>query len=173
MAYSIKESVKKYKKQEKEYAELISIFGEVSFSNEKEDMFEHWDVKLDTGDSVILTDVKAMRKVNRSDESPDERYHYVELKNVNGNDGWLYGKADCFAFEMENQYVVVNKDSLQKLISEKCKDKIHSDKPSLYKLYSRPGRNDLIVLVDTNDLINISRRIVFKTKIDLMIKNLV
>lgn len=172
MSYNVKENARKYKRQEIEFAALAGQFGEVSFSTSQQDMSEHWDVKLVNKGKTVLTDVKAMKKRNREDSTPDETIHYIELFNVSGKKGWLYGKADCFAFETTDQYIVVEKKPLQDFIAEKCKDKIHSNKPELYKLYKREGRNDLIVLVETNDLIKIAKRILKKSDVNenLMLK---
>ena len=162
MSYNVRENVRKYKRQEIEFAALAGQFGDVSFSTLDEDIHEHWDVKLVNRGNIILFDVKAIKKRNREDHAPDDSIHYIELFNVDGEKGWLYGNADCFAFETTDQYIVVEKKPLQDFIAEKCKDKIHSNKKELYKLYKREGRNDLIVLVETNDLIKLSKRILKK-----------
>ena len=164
MSYNVKENARKFKEQEIEFANLISDWGEVCFSTRNQDMKEHWDVKLVTKLKTLLFDVKAMKKINREDNEPNENIHYIELKNVQGKPGWLYGKADCFAFEMKDQYIVVDKEPLQEFITNKCKDKITCIRPELYKLYRRDGRKDLMVLVETSELIKITRRIVLKDK---------
>lgn len=167
MSHNIQENAKKYKYQEIEYALLIAPFGDVTFATSDEDINEHWDVKLINKNKTILTDVKAMKKINREDTDVNENIHYVEIKNVSGNNGWLYGKADNFAFETKTQYVVVDKKPLQDFIAEKCKTKQCCTTPELYKLYRRDNRKDIIVLVETSELIKIARRILPKDPQDM------
>jgi len=93
--------VKEFKKVEDKFAEVIKQFGDTSKSTKEEDIHEHWDVKLD-----IKFDVKAIKKTNRYDNEPNENIHWVELKNVRGNKGWLYGDANYFAFETEDYWII-------------------------------------------------------------------
>lgn len=149
--------VEVFKQKEVEFAQQIKKFGTVTESTREEDMFEHWDIKLET-----KIDVKALRKTRRGDKDTDENIHWVELKNVNGELGWLYGKAHCFAFEIIDYWIIVDKINLQEFIKEKCKDKIKTETPALYKLYTRRGRSDIITLVKTIDLLYIASKIIKK-----------
>lgn len=150
--------VEKFKKEERDFAKILGSFGIISESNDEQDINEHWDLRQE-----ILYDVKAMKKRKRSDTCADENIHWVELKNVNGSLGWLYGKAHKFAFELEDYWVVVDKEKLQNLIKIKCKDKEQCEYPELYKLYSRKDRSDIITLCKTIDLVFISDKIYPKT----------
>lgn len=123
-----------------------------------ENMFNHWDVSL----FDYKIDVKGLRKKKRSDEDYDEEIHWIELKNVKGNIGWLYGESDYFAFELKKSWILVCKTDLQNFIHEVCKDKIKSDKPELYKLYTRNGRKDILTIVKSLDLCQISTEIIKK-----------
>jgi len=149
--------VKKFKAVEDKFAHVIKTMGEVSPSSTEQDINEHWDVKLD-----VKFDVKAVKKINRSDNETDETIHWVELINVRGNKGWLYGEADYFAFELDDYWVIVNKQILQTFISKKCAKKETSEKPELYKIYNRNGRLDAITLVKTIDLMYLAEQIIEK-----------
>jgi hypothetical protein len=151
------ENYKKFQAVERKFAGALDMFDKISFASSSEDIYQHWDVKID-----IKVDVKAMKKLNRADDKPNESIHYVEIKNVHGNKGWLYGDADYFAFETEDYYVMVSKLRLQEMIAEKCKEKIKCDRPELYKLYSREGRSDMMTLVKTIDLVFISDKMIKK-----------
>jgi hypothetical protein len=151
------ENYKKFQAVERKFAGALDMFNKVSFASRDEDIFDHWDVKID-----IKIDVKAMKKINREDSEPNENFHYVEIKNVHGDKGWLYGEADYFAFEMKDYYVMVSKIKLQAMIADKCKEKIKCARPTLYQLYSREGRNDMMTLVKTVDLIFISDKMIEK-----------
>jgi hypothetical protein len=149
--------VKKFKVVEDKFAAVIKQLGEVAPSTTEQDINEHWDVKLD-----VKFDVKAVKKVNRSDGETDETIHWVELINVRGNKGWLYGEADYFAFELDDYWVIVNKQILQTFIAKKCTKKEKSDTPALYKIYNRKDRLDAITLVKTIDLMYIAEQIIEK-----------
>ena len=151
------ENYKKFQAVERKFAGALDMFNKVSFASRDEDIFDHWDVKID-----IKIDVKAMKKINRENSEPNENFHYVEIKNVHGDKGWLYGEADYFAFEMKDYYVMVSKIKLQAMIADKCKEKIKCARPTLYQLYSREGRNDMMTLVKTVDLIFISDKMIEK-----------
>jgi hypothetical protein len=149
--------VKKFKTIEDDFARVIKDMGEVTPSSTQEDINEHWDVKLS-----VKFDVKAVKKTNRSDIDTDDNIHWVELINVRGAKGWLYGEANYFSFELNDYWVIVAKEALQSFIAEKCKTKEKSERPELYKLYSRAGRSDMITLVKTIDLMYISEQIIKK-----------
>jgi hypothetical protein len=149
--------VKKFKVVEDKFAAVIKQLGEVAPSTTEQDINEHWDVKLD-----IKFDVKAVKKVNRSDGETDETIHWVELINVRGNKGWLYGEADYFAFELDDYWVIVNKQILQTFIAKKCAKKEKSDTPALYKIYNRKDRLDAITLVKTIDLMYLAEQVIEK-----------
>lgn len=149
--------VQEYKPKEHEFGELISKNGNIVESNKEQDMNEHWDLKLE-----IKYDVKSMKKVKRSDLHPNENIHWVELKNVHGKLGWLYGEANKFSFETEDYWIEVDKIKLQDFIKEKCKNKETCQTPELYKLYTRESRKDVVTLVKTIDLIFISDKMHIK-----------
>lgn len=132
---------------------FASLFQNCTESTKEEDMFQHWDIK-------IPVDVKGIKKVNRGDREANENFHYVELKNVNGAKGWLYGAAFFFAFETNDYWILVGKGQLQELIAEKCAAKIPGREK--YQLRQRAGRKDLITIVPTLDLCYISTEIIKK-----------
>jgi len=151
--------LKKGKEVEKKFAQFLEHFGEVREANQNEDMYEHWDIALyDT-----KFDVKGLRKKNRHDEEFDENIHWVELRNVYGQNGWLYGQSNFIVFETLDYWVVVKRTKLIKLIEEKCTDvdRFYTE-PTLYKFYRRSNREDTITLVKTIDLCKISNIILSK-----------
>lgn len=138
-------------------AEFAKLFSNTTPSTKEEDMYQHWDLKIDT-----KIDIKSLKKENRCDPTYNENFHYVEIKNVNNDFGWLYGKADYFAFELENYWLIVEKIKLQEFIKEKCTGKEIGNKKDLYALYRRENRKDVIVKVKTIDLMFLSSQIIKK-----------
>ena len=143
-------NVELYKGVERKFAKAMQNVGKVNFSTKEQDMHEHWDVSI-----TMQIDVKAIKKDN-------ENIHYVELKNVLGNPGWLYGEAHYFAFEIEEYWILVDKIRLQEFIKVKCAAKEWSQIPSFYKLTQRRERQDIITLVKTMDLMFICDKIIKK-----------
>jgi hypothetical protein len=131
---------------------------DVVFATPEQDMREHWDLMV--GKEKI--DVKALRKLNRSDKHTNEDFHWVEIKNVNGDFGWLYGEADIFAFELNRCYVLVKREALQEFIKIACKDKKPMTNRELYHIFRRENRKDVMTLVKSLDLVAISEYIIKK-----------
>ena len=128
------------------------------FSTPEQDMLEHWDVESDGK----RYDVKAMKKWKRSDPEPTDRMHFVELRNVHGELGWLYGEADYIVFETRRYWIVVNRRTLMPFIEGITENSEQTLKPTVYRLYQRTGRKDLMTVVPTVDLLAISEATIKK-----------
>lgn len=147
MAITKKEKLDFLTKGKEVKEKFETLFKEEIINNSKEGFGNHVDVKI-----PLSIDVKSLKKINRSDQETNEHIHWVELKGITGEDGWLYGKSDFFAFELNNYWIIVSKEELQKFIADKCKDKVRVSKPELYKLYQRKDRKDIITLITSYDL---------------------
>lgn len=157
--------VKAGKYKEEEFADCIvkHLGGQTITSTRTEDMKLHIDLFwVDEQYKLYPIDVKAMRKINRSDSKPSPHFNWIELVNVRGDKGWLYGKAAYIAFETETSWLLVTPNRIKKLLKEKVKDWTSSDKKELYKVYSRAGRKDELVLVKMKDLESIANKIIPK-----------
>ena len=141
------------KEIEKQFAKLI---GANEFSSETEDINEHWDVKYS-----VKIDVKGLKRINRYDDNYNQSWHWIELKNVRGKLGWLYGDADFFAFELINYWVLVDKTKLQDFIKDRVTKEIVKEKIP-YKLYQRDGRKDNITIISSFDLMFLAKKVVPK-----------
>jgi len=101
-----------------------------------------------------------MKKYRREDPEPTDRLHWVELRNVNGKLGWLYGKAYYIAFETRNWWIVVRREDLVKFIEGVLDGwEITTLKPMPYEIYQREGRQDLLTIIPTVDLLAIAERV--------------
>jgi len=143
----------KGKMVERAFSKVLSNYKD---STEEQDINEHWDVSTD-----IKFDIKGLKKAKRSDENPNENIHWLEIKNVNGDSGWVYGKADYFVFETIDYWIIVDKSDLQEFIKKKIQ-KEWVTTATLYKLYRRKDRKDVITLVKTIDLMYLASSIVDK-----------
>ena len=98
--------VERGKTVEQQFASILS--GAV-FATKEQDMHEHWDVM---DEMAVKYDVKGMKNYRRSDDKPTDRLHWIELRNVNGKNGWLYGEADVIAFETRKWWLLVDREDL-------------------------------------------------------------
>jgi len=103
-------------------------------------------------------DVKAKKKVSRSNAEAQDEFIWIEYQNVQGTRGWLFGDADFIAFERENDFVVIPRNDLIKV----CKLLVDKDrfvvegKYALYKMYQRKGRKDLLTMIKMSDIVGLS-----------------
>ena len=157
---TFKKSVEEGLQGERRFRAIIESFGltatEATF---KENVHDHIDffVKGKTEslrDFGFSVDVKARKRKSRSSDEYDDKYIWVEFKNVRGKKGWLYGKADKIAFETERGFLMVDRAELAKWCEEKVDFKRFARKAhtAIYKVYTRKGREDLISRIKIDDV---------------------
>ena len=82
-------------------------------------------------------------------------YTWVELQNVRGNTGWLFGNADYIAFEQLNHFLIVKKSDLIGFCEKNIKDQfVDRASQAIYKKYQRKNRQDIISLISLKDLVS-------------------
>ena len=125
----------------------------VKDSSKEQDIYDHIDMFISKSDVIVSLDIKAMKKLSRSDSTSQDRYVYVEFKNVLGREGWLYGKADCIVFETKKSFIIVGRKNLAKYCEQSVEKKfVKNAYDAAYKLYTRQGRKDLISLIELNKI---------------------
>lgn len=138
-----------------------TLGGECVRASREDDMFKHIDFYWQSPKKgVIAIDVKGIKKNKRSDDNKDDSIHWIEMKNVRGNDGWVYGKSDYIAFLTKKQILFVKLDTLRKFAEEKVKDKelVFENPKEFYIPYQRKkyGRLDMTFKCPISDLIELS-----------------
>ena len=144
-------------KAEKLFASALAkaglSFREASFQEE----ISHIDffILKDSAPPVAV-DVKARKKIKRSDTETNDNLIWVEFQNVAGRRGWLYGKADLIAFEREENFILVNRKLFARLCEKLCDiTKLNEDvRMPLYTGYQRAGRKDIVSLIKMTDIID-------------------
>jgi len=108
----------------------------------------------------VTVDVKSLKKKSRQSKNLNDKWVWLEMVNINGKRGWIYGKANFIAFERFNDFVVIKRDSLQAWVE--ASGRVRYDLPYVknsweakYRVYSRPGRKDQITLVKMSDLLKL------------------
>ena len=83
---------------------------------------------------------------------------WVELKNVQGRKGWVYGDANFIVFERENDFVVASRLSIIELIESKVRFDlgfVERAYQAKYQVYQRRGRRDQITQVKMSDILKL------------------
>jgi hypothetical protein len=141
--YSRKEGTRS---EDKFVAACIQRGYETKKSSRDEDIHLHIDYYVTRGSrSTVSVDVKG---------GNHPKVIWVEFKNVRGNDGWMYGKADWIAFELPEVcgFVMVLRKELASL-AESIVDPVFVDKKDAdRKYYQRKDRLDVISRLWLDDL---------------------
>tara|TARA_R110000796_G_scaffold239969_1_gene360826 strand:- start:319 stop:837 length:519 start_codon:yes stop_codon:yes gene_type:complete len=138
-------------------------FKEIKGKRQWED---HIDFLFWKGESEWSVDVKALKKMSRWDKEVNPDIIWVEFKNVRGNEGWLHGKATHIAFELVNEFIVVQTTDLAKLCDKIVdkKKRVSKAKEALYSLYTRKGQKDEISIIKLSDVQSLPHSLLQKEK---------
>lgn len=111
-------------------------------------------ILTDKKNNIHLLDIKARKKVSRNSSEFSDDLVWIELKNVVGNDGWLYGCSDYIVFEREADFVIVPRVNLIKICDSLITNQtVNSASEALYKLYTRKNRKDLLTIIKMSDIL--------------------
>ena len=104
-------------RMEEESIEMFTKMAEsegwaVTKSTLQQDLEEHWDLKLSKPYAECRVDVKGAKKINRDDRDSDDSLILVEYTGNKGHPGWLRGKADCIAFQVNEGFLLTNREEL-------------------------------------------------------------
>jgi hypothetical protein len=129
-------------------------------SSDSVDIFDHIDYWVEIPDFLdnkpynISVDIKSAKKFMINPFLIlEHEWIWIEFKNVNGKEGWLYGKADYIVYVFLKEIWFINRKKLINFIPTKLKDEYVDDKiHAHYKLYKRQNRNDLLTLVNLGDI---------------------
>jgi len=130
-----------------------------------EEQFNHIDFHIVNKFKRSCTvDVKARKKIKRENNNVEDDVVWIEFKNVQGKNGWIYGSATLIAFEQEHSFLIVGRKALANL----CEKIINLDKIDtnnrypLYTGYQRYNRKDLLSLIKVQDITNNLKYIIWK-----------
>lgn len=122
-------------------------------ATDEEDIHSHIDCYIQKDGAEFAVDVKAVGAPHKYLQGKV----WIEIRNVQGNAGWLYGKADLIAFERENGFLMVDREVLRKWIEDNVDREYVNDRTkALMKVYTRPNRKDMITMVNDYHLIGLA-----------------
>ena len=122
---------------------------EIEKTSTEDDILKHIDfsMKWKPDGPLYTVDVKARNTAEEGEET------WIEMRNVNGTAGWLYGEADMIAFEQADRFIVVERDKLRIWIEENVeREYVTLAHQALMKVYTRGGQKDMLTLVKTYHL---------------------
>ena len=152
--YDKRDSLEIGSKAEDTFARLAEKMGwTVTQASKYNNMHQHWDFLIEKAKNSFKVDVKAMKRISRQDSDVQDTWFWVELHGVRSYDrGWLYdGHADLIAVEKIDAFILVTRLDLIALV-ERVIDRgkiVSYPRAAKYKVYSRPGRPDLISMIET------------------------
>jgi hypothetical protein len=150
-----KDSLELGEKAESLFAHLALRLGwKISASTQAENINAHWDYRIANDEAEFKVEVKSAKRIRRNDGATQSAYVWVELRNVRGEIGWLFGKADLIAFEKETAFIFVKRLDLLATVNKKVNFavKARDAKDALYKIYTRAGRKDKLTLLLAGDV---------------------
>lgn len=158
--YDKKDSLELGRKSEDVFVRTAKFFGwSVQVASEENNINDHFDYEISKENEFYKVEVNSVKRVSQSDKELQENLIWIELHGVRPNDrGWLFGKADLIAFELFKSFRIVKRVELVSMVNKIVDFKAKAIKPheALYKVYSRPGRIDLLTLIQADRLENIT-----------------
>lgn len=138
---------------EEMFRELALDKGYMIIDASLEEQYKHTDFLMEKDGKMWKVDIKARKKLKRSDENYCDEWIWLEILNVRGDPGWIYGNG-FIAFEMENHFVIISKKALADLVEKLVDQEKMVDKPhkAHYCAYRRFMRKDRITLIESKHL---------------------
>jgi hypothetical protein len=127
-----------------------------------EDMFEHWDYRIEAKDIDWKIDLKGMKRINSKDTVVDDSLLLIELNNVNGDMGWVYGKADYIVFLIRGAFLFVKREKIVEYLEknidldqEVCES---TDDKKPYIMYQRKqtNRKDRFIYLPKREIVKLA-----------------
>jgi hypothetical protein len=78
----------------------------------------------------------------------------IEFQGVEGHPGWIYGDAKLLAYERPNGFKLYRMDQVRQYAEDTVNKEefVNNRNDAQYKVYQRPGRQDIITFIDSEDL---------------------
>lgn len=151
---------------------VVMLLTEQQFGGKTEKASKYDDTRrhidfwwYDNNGKAYGIDVKGIKKNNRHDANKDASIHWVELKNVRGDNGWVYGEAVYIAFMTSESVLFVPRKTLADFVENMIAGKplVNVNPKECYIPYQRAGRQDIIVKMPTEDLRSLARHTLKRT----------
>lgn len=120
---------------------------------------KHYDFVVKMDNSFHRVEVKSMKARQRG-QAPDSSVIYLELFNIDGGPGWIYGDADYIAFEHSKGFMLYKRSDLLAVVNY-WKDRLPfvSKSGIDFTLYGRQNRKDLVLVLPFAEINQIPQKI--------------
>lgn len=161
-----KKSLETGKKAEESFSKISKKHGFIcTAASREENIHSHIDFFLEGKNKTVSVDVKARKKTNRKDSKFNDEWVWIEIKNVRGSKGWLYGKADFICFENKAGFLLIPRKSLINIVNQHVRfdlSMVEKAYQAKYRIYQRFGRRDQITQIEMSHLINHKGAVLWK-----------
>jgi hypothetical protein len=149
---------------EKSFKDILISEGMSVRDASIQEQISHVDFIVTFNNQITRYEVKSRKKINRNDNDSQDELVWIEIQNVRGDLGWLYGASDYIVFEREKDFIVVDREKLADFITLKCNLRKIARRASeaLYIKYQRWGRNDCLTLIQNSDIESLAKKIYLK-----------
>ena len=152
MGFENYSKTKKGKEVENQFIEKIKIkrpYAIIVTASTHQNRNEHWDFEIN-GKKI---DVKSEKNTGLGNS-----YTILEIIDVYGTMGWLYGNADYIAFQSGDSFIITSRKRLVDYHQKTTKNiKVTNLKEAINKKYSRT--NDIITVIPFSDIIAFSYKL--------------
>ena len=126
----------------------------IKWSNNYQNLHEHWDMEGELDGKTSKFDVKEMKKINRWDPTTQDVLAWIEGTTNGGQEGWIKGLADYIVFERKDSWLVVNREELFEFTWDRLREKGFPPGKKAYHIYDRSkyGNKDKTTLVPFKDI---------------------
>jgi len=108
----------------------------------------------------IRVEVKSM-KARKRGQQPDPNIIYLEVHNIDGFPGWVYGEADYVAFQTPTGFMMVNRIRLVEKVNHYFTRLPYVTESGIdYTLYGRFNRKDLVMILPFSEISQIEDKII-------------
>ena len=146
---------------------FISLAGKKGYSvkpsTTEQNRIKRVDYYLKNNSQTKGVDVKSRKRICAYDKNYNDNWTWVEFKNADGFNGWLYGEADYIAFEKKDYFLVVDTISLRELcerVIDRSKEYVSECSQAKYRIYQRRDQEE-ISLIKTSDIKNLKRKAIW------------
>jgi len=117
-------------------------------SSSHENRIDHFDFLVAFSISqFVRVEVKSI-KARRRGEMPDPSIVFLEIQNIDGGKGWIYGQCDYVALEQPKGFILYRNQDLVQYAERFSKSFPFVSQSGLeFTLYGRRNRNDIVMIV--------------------------
>lgn len=144
------------------YNHFINKNKKIRTATNNENRRRHYDFVVfeESLGRFIRIEVKSI-KARKRGQQPDPSIVYLEVHNIDGHPGWIYGESDYIAFQTPTGFMMVNRMRLVEKVKHFYDKLPYVTESGLdYTLYGRFNRMDLVMVLPFSEIAVIEDKII-------------